>query len=201
MNEFKKKLMLVLSVISFQFLTGQQKYMDYSSAYTGASYSIQIGNDGDLYIDLMSFDAGSATVGIILKRKRIDDFLNCLDSSLVKYNSWRNVAMSNNVTDFSKSIDCNCKTESYFKFGDWQFDNFVMPTFEFKVLESSGKIWHLLIVRTGKLVSNSNQYIDHDGGAIVFSSSEEIKNFLSSVSIESIDGFLSKKPKTEELFK
>jgi hypothetical protein len=200
-TKFKEKFIIVLSTLCFQFLIGQQNYADYTSAYTGTSYTIQVGGDGELYMDLMSFDAGGSKVGLIMKRKRIDEFNNCLDSALAKYNSWKNVAINNNVKDFAKSIDCSCKSEAYFKYGDWQFDNFVQPTFEFKVVESNGKVWHLLIVRTGKLVSNSNQYMDHDGGAIVFSSSEEMVNFMNYIKIESVDLFLSKKPKTEELFK
>ncbi len=200
-NKFKEKLMIVLSSLCFQFLIGQQNYTDYTSAYTGASYNIQVGNEGELYIDLMSFDEGDSKVGLIVKRKRVGDILNCLDSALSKYNSWKTVAINNNVKDFAKSIDCNCKSEAYFKYGDWQFDNFVQPTFEFKVVESNGKVWHLLIVRTGKLVSSTNQYIDHKGGAIVFSSSDEIVNFMNYIKTESVDLFLSKKPKTEELFK
>ena len=81
-----------------------------------------------------------------------------------------------------------------------QFDYVVGLEFEFLVVASDGITKRLLIVRTGKVTSSTNQYMEVDGYAIVFTDPKEIDEFLSLTSPEKIREFLAK-PKTEEIFK
>jgi hypothetical protein len=97
-------------------------------------------------------------------------------------------------------MEITARTGAYFSYGDWQFDYIVGLQFEFLVITSEGITKRLLIVRTGKLTSSTNQYMEVDGYAMVFTEPKEIDEFLSLTSPEKIREFLAK-PKTEEIFK
>lgn len=182
-------------------LQAQQKYTTYSMRYVEDEYDIQIGDEGKLYITIMTMDRTSKSAGIILKRKKAPQFMECLDSARKKYAEWTEIAIKNNVKEMSKEIDCGCKVEGFFSFGDWQFDFYVVPTFKFLVTDYGGKINHLLVINTGRMTSSSNQYIDSDGGTIIFNSDMEIVDFIRKINPKNVEEFLSKKPNVEELFK
>lgn len=196
--------LLLICLAGIDFALSQQTYTSFTSGYGGSlkeSHDIQIGKEGKLYVDLISADRISKQAGIILSRKRIPGFITCLDSALKKYESWREIAIKNGIKEMSKGIPCDCRAEGYFTYGDWQFDFSVFPTFEFKVLESEGKVFHLMIMRTGEMQSSTNQFMNHDGGLLIFENSEDFREFINLIKPETVDAFLAKQPKTEELFK
>ena len=197
-----KKIILTLTILMLGTSAyAQEAYTDYTCGYSDKKYDIQIGKDGKLYIDVMSFDATATKAGLMLDRKREPDFSSCLDTAFKKYTEWKDIAVKNNVKELTKGIPCSCRLEGYFKYGDWQFDPYIAPTFEFTIIESQGKIWHLMIMRTGKMTSSSNQFMECDGAAIVFSTPEEFKDFMAKIKPANVDTFIANKPKTEELFK
>ena len=89
------------------------------------------------------------------------------------------------------------KVSGYFLYGSkWNFQFTINLTFDFKII--NGK--NLLIVRTGKMTSSSNQFMTHDGLVFVFSNTEEITDFLDLISKDKITEFINK-PKATDLFK
>lgn len=197
-----KKIIIALTILTLT--TGayaQDAYTDYACGFAEKKYDIQVGKEGTLYIDIMSLDGSVSKAGLMLSRKREEDFSACLDTAFKKYTAWKDIAIKNNVKELVKDIPCTCRVEGFFKYGDWQFDYYVSPTFEFTVMESRGKTWHLMIMRTGKMTSSSNQFMECDGAAIVFSTPEEFKDFMTKIKPANVDAFIANKPKTEELFK
>jgi len=93
------------------------------------------------------------------------------------------------------------KVAGFFLYGsDWHFQFIVNLTFDFKILESGGEVKYLLIVRSGKMQSSSNQFMDVDGVVLEFTSAEDIREFVDSISLNKITEFKNK-PKAEDLFK
>jgi hypothetical protein len=92
------------------------------------------------------------------------------------------------------------RTNAYFSYGDWQFDYSVSLEFNFRVIQSGNVTRRLLVIRTGELKSSTNQFMEVDGYAIVFSSPSEIDTFLDLISQGKVKEFMAK-PKTEEMFK
>jgi hypothetical protein len=92
------------------------------------------------------------------------------------------------------------RTSAYFSYGDWQFDYSVSLEFNFRIIQSGNVTKRLLVIKTGELKSSTNQFMEVDGYAIVFSSPSEMGAFIDSISQEKVRAFMSK-PKTEEIFK
>ncbi len=136
----------------------QEAYTDYACGYSDKKYDIQIGKDGKLYIDVMSFDATATKAGLMLDRKREPDFSSCLDTAFKKYTEWKDIAAKNNVKELTKGIPCSCRLEGYFKYGDWQFDPYIAPTFEFTIIEAMAAGCHVVTTNYGALPETCGEF-------------------------------------------
>ena len=201
-----KKIILFALFVFFQigFSFSQKVYTNYFNSYVHESYNIEIydkGNDKyDLYINAFSFDNMTKNGGFLISNKRLPDFLNVLDSALVKYIEWTNIAKKNKVTDLKKPMGYTCKVDGYFEYGKWQFDSNIQIGVDFLILDVNDSIRYILSITTGNLVSSSNEFIKSDGFVLLFTSVEEINNFRIMILPDNISVFL-KKPKSEDLFK
>ncbi len=182
----------------------QEKFTTYDNDYSGKTYEIEIySKDKDkftLYIEAMSVDRLHNEGGIRVNEKQHQDFIKALTEAKLKYEEWVKTAIANNVKELDKTMIIKSKVGGYFKYGDWNFQDLVYLTFDFKILENKGELKYLLITRTGELQSSSNQFMKVDGFVLVFSSTKEIDEFTTSISTEKIKDFLNK-PKSKDLFK
>ena len=198
-----------LGIIAFMLiglnLKAQEKFTTYDNIYVKKTYDIRLSSkDNDnftLYIDAMSLDKLHETGGFIVDDKKYQGFVDALNEAKIKYQEWEQTAKANNVKELDKEMPIKSKAAGYFLYGsDLHFQYLVNLTFDFKILESDGEIKNLLIVRSGKMQSSSNQFMDVDGVVLVFSSAKEIQEFVDSISLEKIKEFKNK-PKSEDLFK
>lgn len=203
----KSQILLLCAIFLFSLKAYCQKdYDTYDNTYLNKTFKIQISlddnNQAGFYVNAFSFDSNAHDGGFNLKAKRVDGFIENLKQAQLKYQDWLATAKANNVKSLSKEIKIKAqRLDGYFKYGKkWHFDFYVSPSFEFKIIESKGKVSHLLIVRTGKMEASDNKYIDSDGFALIFSSSDEITQFCNKFSNEKIAEFINK-PKAEDLFK
>lgn len=186
-------------------VNAQDKFTTYDNEYAKKTYDIQISlKDNDkftLYINAMSLDNLHETGGFMVDDKKYQGFIDALNEAKSKYQEWEQTAKSNNVKELDKEMPIKSKVAGYFLYGsDWHFQYIVNLTFDFKILESDGEIKYLLIVRSGKMQSSSNQFMDVDGVVLVFTSANEIQEFVDSISLNKINEFKNK-PKSEDLFK
>jgi hypothetical protein len=195
-----KHIILTTMMAATAVLHSQMDYEKYSMNQTSKSYKIQVTEKGELYIDIMSLDPTSREAGIILKKNKSEDFILCLQEAKSKFTEWKQIAVQNGVKKLRKPIECGCSVSSYFSYGKWQFDFSVYPEFAFLVLESGGTVTYSLVVNTGELQSSSNQFMDSDGGIIVFMSEKEVDSFISKINPAAVEKFLAK-PKADDLFK
>lgn len=196
-----KKLIYILAMTLAQAGFGQLKYESYKMSYSEKIYAIQVAEDGEVYIDIHSLDQSTRKVGFIMKLKDIPDFISCLETSKAKFVEWKKVAIQNNVKEVKKPLDCTIETDAFFTYGDWQFDFNVQPESIFMVMPlSNGTTKYIHVIRSGKLVSSKNDYIESDGGAIIFQSAAEFDDFIAKIRPEAIQKFLDSRPK-EDIFK
>lgn len=197
----KKTIFALALCLTIGIVFGQDSFASYPSSYEGKEYDVSISLKGEnkytLYTEIMSMDRLSDKAGIMLDEKSHPGFLTDLADVKTTYSEWIETAKTNNVTELDKQLSVKTRCGGYFYYGSkWNFQYVVTLNYDFKITD--GK--YLLIVRTGKLQSSSNQYIDHDGGVIVFTDPSEIDEFISVLSLESVQEFRDK-PKEEDLFK
>lgn len=201
-----------IKVASVYFMTmislksnAQEKLTSYDNTYNGEKYEIQISakekEKFSLYIDAMSLDNLHEKGGISINQNQHQDFLNAIEEAKLKYEEWVKTAKENNVKDLNKTMSIKSKSGAYFLYGSkWNFQFSVNLKFDFKIVENTGEIQYLLLIKTGELQSSSNQYMKVDGFVLVFCSSKEIDDFTASIATEKVTEFVNK-PKKEELFK
>jgi len=201
MSKLKIKLTSIACLLMTFVTFSQEKYNSYDNLYSDNEYDIQISAKDStkytLYIDMMSLDNLSESGGIMIDEKNHERFTTTLFEAKVKYEEWVKTANENNVTEIDKTMSLKTKVSGYFLYGSkWNFQFTINLTFDFKII--NGK--NLLIVRTGKMTSSSNQFMTHDGLVFVFSNTEEITDFLDLISKDKITEFINK-PKATDLFK
>jgi hypothetical protein len=197
------KMMMTLMMCSAMTIItfSQEKYTSYDNLYSGSKYDVQISSKDStsykLYVDMMSLDKLSKSGGVMLDENAHEKFISTLLEAQIKYEEWIKTANVNNVTELDKTMTLRTKVSGYFLYGSkWNFQFVVNLTFDFKIIDGKS----LLIVRTGKMTSSSNQFMTNDGFVFVFSSTEEITEFLDVLSKDKITEFITK-PKAVDLFK
>lgn len=186
----------------------QEKFSSYDNVFLKKTFEIQISlKDGSaiLWIDAASLDNSVDKAGYEIEESQLGGFIENLNEAKTKYIEWVSKAKENNVSEVDKSMELTTKTQKvsgYFKYGDWQFDHNVRLTYNFKIFKDDkiDKTNYLLIVRSGKLQSGSNQFMDCKDVVLVFTTADEITDFLNIISPEKITNYKNK-PKSEELFK
>ena len=198
-------LTVLITILISISVSAQEKFLTYDNTYANKNYDINLSikdnNKFTLYINAMSLDKLHENGGFMVYDKDYPEFIDALNQAKLKYEEWVKTAKENNVTKLSKEIKIKSKVAGFFLYGsDWHFQFRVKLTFTFKILEIGGETKYLLIVRTGKLKSSSNQFMDVDGFVLVFSSDSEISEFVNAISLDKINEFRNK-PKSEDLFK
>ena len=182
----------------------QEDFSTYTNSYNGKTYNIKIlskrKNDVNIWIDAMSFDKLHYQGGLKINTKSYHNLMYAIAKAKLKYEEWIKTAKENNVKELTKTMKYRCKVDTYFKYGDWNYDRNVNLYFEFKIQDKMGEINYLLFIKTGELQSSRNRLMKVDGLALVFSSPAEIEKFTNTISIASVNSFLNR-PNANKLFK
>ena len=208
MKKIIKVSLVILASLSINLnLFSQEKFNSYQNDLLKKTYDINISFDNEnkftLFIDATSFDKQYLAGGIILMQDKYKNFITALNEAKIKYIEWIKTAQQNNVKSLNKDMEYISKVSSYFgnENGDrWMFQIDVYLKFNFMIKVVDNNVKYLLIVNTGELRDTKNDYLKSTGLALIFSSVKEIDDFLSIISMDKINSFISK-PKKEELFK
>lgn len=199
----KKKCFTLLWVIAPACLFAQEKVNDFEMSYfEKPSFDISATEDkGEIsyYISMYSMEGERSPVVLMIDNEsELDNFITDVQTAAQTYAKWDSVSVVNNVMDLDKEMTVSSPgMESAFHYGSsWNFDYSTTLTYNFKHVSDSPR----LIIRTGKLQSGSNQYIDSDGGVFVFSSLEEIDDFVSALELQHAKKYFSNKANKEDLF-
>ena len=188
---------------STTFVNAQVEVSTYEmSTFETEPYSIQAtepkNGEFNYYIDMQSLDGAVSSGGVTIKSKNIDEFVLFLIECQSKLNEWNEVAKANGVEELTKEIPVTVKpsVDGYFKYGDWQFDNYVNLNPVYLRTENVASV----VIYTGELTSTSNEYIDCENLAFALNSSE-ISALLKNIDKATVLSFFSEKDNKEDLFK
>jgi hypothetical protein len=197
----KKLMFSLLLLCTFQLLQAQDKVAEYSMSYyqSKPTYDVNYAKDGSYYVYAAPLKGGQEG-GMIVAKKDIEKLREVFLAARDKFVEWSGVARQNSVTKLTKEMELpQLRLQYYWKFGsNWYFDMNQVPTFRFMVFEDGS---HFLTVSSGKLQSSTNQFIDSDGFLMVFSSAEEVDEFLACFDPERLRQVQESKQAKEELFK
>ena len=201
-----KYLVIAIGFSSLQVLAfGQEVVKEFSMSYfadTGdINYSISAVEDKDqfkYYVSMYSMDATAKQVILMLENNaEIDSFKSDLSEAAKTYSKWDSVSVANNVVDLNKEMAVESKKlEAGFTYGDWNFDFNVSLSYRFKHIDGAA----FLLISTGELQSGSNEYIDCDGGMLIFSDREEIDGFIEALDVKYATAYFDEKNSKEDLF-
>lgn len=199
-----KKLLLFATLFLAIAMNAQKKFSEYSSSYwtDKTNYNIEVSNKGDelekIYIDVHTLDRLQTEGSINVSKKRLPEFISFLNECKSKYVEWTKTAKENKVTDLSKEIETEKKfsTDVAFRYGKWQFTSArINPRF---IVDNKGSY---LALTTGELQSSTNQFMKMDGLALVFSSEQEINDFIEKLNVDEIEKFIKSNSDKKDLFK
>ncbi len=200
----KKLLLTFIAMIAFLNANSQTKVSEYSSAYFNETYAVNATmpkNDKfTFYIDCASAETKKVDdCGIIIPSDKLDGFINRLRSMEEKFEEWTKTAKENNVTNYDKDFDINWGMyKYYFKYGsNWHFCSATLKPY-FKVT-SDGQC--LVVFNSRKLTASDNRFMTYEGVYIVFTSSDEIENFIASIDANNVYEKQKNQENKDELFK
>ncbi len=193
-----KKIFLLLGMLFPLIAFGQETIDNYNCSYFEKQLDIMAADDDklELYIQVYG-DRESDLVLINLSgENKIYSFITFLTQLRDKYKEWRQVAIDNNVVDYSKTFDINTpKLTVAWAGSKWFFDFYEQPDPRFRVT-SSGKIMAIL---SDEAQASSNEYITQEY-YLVFSSVEEFDELLSKIEPSRIREKLKEKAAPDTLF-
>lgn len=200
-----KKILMFMSVMMATLVSfSQEKINEFQMSYFDDNpvYDISAVKNGDTYdyyLSMFSFEGERSPVVLVVKgQNNKQNLINSITEARDLYDKWNNISLENNVVDLNREMNIKTKgCDAAFLYGrDWRIDFSVLITYVFKHVDGKAK----LIVKTGGLQASSNQYIDSDGGAFVFSSVEEINNFIELLDDSYAKTYFDEKEKTNDLF-
>ena len=178
----------------------------YPSSYTKERFSIRLNYDKHgkfrLWIDAHCLDEPERKGGFYVMERHHAEFIKTLKKAKAKYTEWKQVAIDNNISDYTKLMDFDINLFGYFHYANrWHVDANPEPSIVFTVVPGNPSTHkYLLLIETNKLISYEDEKIESDGFLLVFRSVSGISEFINTISLESIKSFQNK-PSTDDLFK
>lgn len=180
----------------------QEVVNDYEMAYFEKTYEISASKEkGNItyYVTMCSLEGERNLVVLMIENaEKMETFKKGVRSAKQTYMKWDSVSVANSVTDLDKRMSISTYgLKSGFVYGsEWRFDFSTSLTYQFKHVDGAPR----LIIRTGELQHEQNEYMESKGGVFVFSSIEEIDAFLEALNPSYAINFFSKKESMESLF-
>ena len=163
-------------------LYAEEKVSEYTMSYFNKTYNIEAttvkNNEFKYYIYCESKDRHEL-VGFSIDNYQIQYFIEQLRSIEGKFEEWSKTAKGNNITSYDKQFDTNFKyVNTFWQYGSqWCFSSVKFRPY-FKVTDD-GETFVVINVR--EMTDSSNRYMTSEGFLIVFTSVNEIEDFIKSI--------------------
>lgn len=198
-----KKLIYLFTILMTINFNAQKKFAEYYTDYWPdiKKFDIEVSGNNEkldaIWINVRTLDDLRPKGFIKIPINKLPEFIEYLNASKAKYEEWTKIAKENNVLDVTKEIDIKkFSTTVAFQYGKWQFTTArINPRF----LLSKGVA--KIVFGTHELTSLSNQFIKSEGLALVFTSIDEINDFISLFDVNKMQEFLNKDSDKKDLFK
>lgn len=195
----KRAILFILTLCTVATIQAQEKVGSYYSNYFDKECDVEAGtaSSGELSVFFDIMGAGdSDNVCINIKGDNIDSFISALTLAKQKHAEWVAVAINNNVTKMTKTMDIVFPRVTIGWFGSkWWFDfaHRIEPVF---MITESGKY---LCVISGTATASSNEYIDQKY-YLVFETAEDFDALINAINPTVIQEKLNNKQKVDDLF-
>ncbi|MFV0147661.1 hypothetical protein OBK20_04865 [Empedobacter falsenii] len=212
--KFKLLLLVLFFNINYTFSQNLIELNMYQMSYFKKDFIIEVGNDNtikkkkkdidkyfiDYYISVQSIEDinNNDRVSLLVKHYKYDKFIEYLENIKSKYVEWKNIAIVNNIENINKIIDVKAPIiDAVFYYSDWHIDKLVHLETKFTKFDDKFSI----LINSDELTSWSNEFIKNKGFALVFSSEEEIEDFINKLNNEKAIELIKSKEAKEDLFK
>ena len=152
-------------------------------------------NDLTAFVQVMGKYKNDKVLVRIDGAENIQNFIDALNVCKVKYIEWSEVAKSNNITDFRKTINVKFPNVEIWWLGSKWFSsnkqNFIKPVF------SVGENVNFVVI-AGKAKHWDNEYIDTT--FYMFLTPDEIDELVNALNVDNINSILKQETKTDTLF-
>jgi len=185
------------------FMTGQNKFDSYYQGVLG-EYEMRMvfGAEGDwrLMINAVSLDK-NISGGFCIMEDEYTEFYKGLKFIRDKYQEWTKIAIDNKVESFMKTVDIDLYTICIWADIEKGYrDEDVKLVPRFNVTKVGRRVNYNMNIYSGELQDVENKYSRADDFVIFFESHEQMTHFLSKISPDKIQAYLTK-PRVEDLFK
>jgi len=176
----KHLFILFAFVLSSSTLFSQQNFESYYSEYFKMDFKIDIDKNNfdvvSFWINAMPLDQQTKKISIKASERELKDFKEFLISSKSIFAEWRKISLDNKVEKIYKEIENKrlMLTIGFINNSDWEFSYNAVIVSYFVILEGKDPI--LMIRNNLNLKSTKNE--STEGFAIVFSSVDEIDDFV-----------------------
>lgn len=212
--KFKLLFLVLLFNINYTFSQNLIELNMYQMSYFKKDFIIEVGNDNtikkkkkdidkyfiDYYISVQSIEDinNNDRVSLLVKHYKYDKFIEYLENIKSKYVEWKNIAIVNNIENINKIIDVKAPIiDAVFYYSDWHIDKLVHLETKFTKFDDKFSI----LINSDELTSWSNEFIKNKGFALIFSSEEEIEDFINKLNNEKAIELIKSKEAKEDLFK
>lgn len=152
-------------------------------------------NDLNVFIQVMGEYKDDKVFVCIDGAENIQNFIDALNVCKTKHIEWSEVAKSNNITDFRKTIDVKFPNVEIYWLGSKWFlshkQNYIKP--EFLVSENTN-----FVVIAGKAKYWDNEYIDTK--FYMFLTPNDIDELVNALNVDTINSILNQEKDTDTLF-
>ncbi|HLP05223.1 MAG TPA: porin family protein [Paludibacter sp.] len=189
---------VVFAVAAFLFnpVDAQEKIGSYHCPLNGENYDISISMKGNgvysLWINAYSTDEKYPFGGVIIREKGYFEFIDNLKRARQEYIDLVKTDKANNLSQGRKVLNINSKADAYFRSSSWNFQYKLALVYNFEKVTDSLGTNYFLEISTGKFNSYTNVEQKTTGYNLIFTSVDEIDNFLNIISIEKINAYAEK---------
>jgi hypothetical protein len=163
------------------------------------AYGIEATEPGDFYVECASLDKLIKRGGVLIEAQNLEGFKEALSAARDRFIEWSDVAKLNSVAELDKEMEISSPSvKGYWFQGKWKFDYSQALSYRFKIL-ADGR--HVLIINTGKLQAADNQFMDHDGMALVFTTAAEVDSLIAALDPVRVKEYFEEKKKKGDLFR
>lgn len=179
----------------------EKKVSEYYSSAFNKTYQIQASKvkHGKFKFYIYCKSGDQHTIGFILNSTDVPEFVASLDAVKEKFIEWSTTAHENQVTKYFKYFDIKFKgTTVFFKYGnDWHFSRIGRLNPYFLVTEAHDCF---IVFDSGKVIASDNRYMDVQGFSLIFSSVDEVDDFIKAIDVKSVLQMNDQHSKVDELF-
>lgn len=190
----KRSVIYLLLLLSFSFsqLKAQDQFTVYSHIAHAYDNPIMISSkygQFSLWISAMHSGSEFEAGGLVVKESMYKQFYNGIKTAKAEYHKWINDTTEQKFKKGLKPLNIEIQTDAYFRDQTLHYHNTAFLSLSLEKSPDNADTC-FLVIRTGELKSTTNNNIRSAGFKIIFSSENEIENFLQKISPDSINKYM-----------